>query len=1046
MSDVSIDPNTPNTMYAASGNVQYGVKGSGIYKSTDAGLTWSTLSATLPSPTNTNFDIVARVVVSKNNSQRLYAATNAGILRSTNGGTSWSAVFTGHFCHDLDIRTDVATDYLVAGCGAGSDSQIVVNTDAAGTGAWNVRYSDPVDAGANTSMNIQIAIAPSQQSTMYASLVNSSTEGTLSFRRSLDGGSTWTVMSTTNTLGYCGSNNMFGTGGFGFIFNAIAVDPTDPLRVWIGGTLLFRSDDGGATWGKVAHTNQFTHPSTYTHVDYSSIVFHPQYNGTTNKIAFVTNDGGIFKTSDARAATDTKGLCRDDDNYVGQVPWATLNNTYASNQFVFGAVYSDGTGYFGGTWDNGTLWGNNSVGVNGWFSRWMNGDGGFVAVDPKDSQIQFTFGPIVGHGKIVKTTNEGLNWNDVTQGNTSGLGFAGERDADNDTPFVVDPTSCSGSSCGRWWTAGLAPWRSADGVAFTQAGAQLTAGSRIGAVGACPTNPNRVLAGTDVGDIMLTNIATNSTSSTVWTQPTRPRNGYVSSIVFDPAKQNVVYAAYSSYNGGSDIGHFFKSTDGGAHWSLSDGSGSTGLPDAPIHQIVVNPFNTSRIYVGTEIGIFISDDGGATWAAETGIGHVIVTRLVYIKATSELFAFTWGRGLRKVPDPNPNATSYVEATPAAAAVTASSNDGNVPGNTVDNNLTTRWAASGDGQWLKFDLGTNRTVGHVSIGIYSGNGRHNVFDLQVSTDNTNWTTVWSGASSGTTTAQEVYDFPDVTARYVRYFGHGNVSNAGVTSPWNSVTEVDIFAAPQGTMAPPPPTGLVATAGDGQVMLSWNASSGATSYNVKRGTTSGGPYNTVVGSPTTTRFVDTTATNGTTFFYVVTATNGTEGGPSAQASAQPSASTCKTATGGATGAGAWINTSFPSQTGTFTAEYDGTPSTVFDSSITMSKGAQTTFTGFATLTRFNTSGNIDARNGGAYAANVTLPYSGGSKYHFRLVVNVSAHTYSIFVTPPGGSEQTIGTGFAFRTEQNTVTSLDNWGVEVNKVGTTLTDKVCNFWVHP
>jgi hypothetical protein len=114
--------------------------------------------------------------------------------------------------------------------------------------------------------------------------------------------------------------------------------------------------------------------------------------------------------------------------------------------------------------------------------------------------------------------------------------------------------------------------------------------------------------------------------------------------------------------------------------------------------------------------------------------------------------------------------------------------------------------------------------------------------------------------------------------------------------------------------------------------------------------------------------------------------------------------------------------------------------------MSKGAQTTFTGFATLTRFNTSGNIDARNGGAYAANVTLPYSGGSKYHFRLAVNVPAHTYSIFVTPPGGSEQTIGTGFAFRTEQNTVTSLDNWGVEVNKVGTTLTDKVCNFWVHP
>jgi len=109
--------------------------------------------------------------------------------------------------------------------------------------------------------------------------------------------------------------------------------------------------------------------------------------------------------------------------------------------------------------------------------------------------------------------------------------------------------------------------------------------------------------------------------------------------------------------------------------------------------------------------------------------------------------------------------------------------------------------------------------------------------------------------------------------------------------------------------------------------------------------------------------------------------------------------------------------------------------------LSQGVQTTYTGFATLARFNSSSDIDARNGGAYAAASVIPYSGGSTYHFRLVINVTAHTYSIFVTPPGGAELTVGSNFAFRTEQNTVTSLDHFGVSA----ATGSNTVCNFSVQ-
>src|SRR5207245_10221200 len=94
---------------------------------------------------------------------------------------------------------------------------------------------------------------------------------------------------------------------------------------------------------------------------------------------------------------------------------------------------------------------------------------------------------------------------------------------------------------------------------------------------------------------------------------------------------------------------------------------------------------------------------------------------------------------------------------------------------------------------------------------------------------------------------------------------------------------------GSNPPAPPTNVTATAGNAQVTLGWSASSGATGYNVKRSTVSGGPY-TTVNSPTTTGYTDSGLTNGTTYYYVVTAVNaGGESANSSQVSATPTAGT-------------------------------------------------------------------------------------------------------------------------------------------------------------
>jgi hypothetical protein len=118
---------------------------------------------------------------------------------------------------------------------------------------------------------------------------------------------------------------------------------------------------------------------------------------------------------------------------------------------------------------------------------------------------------------------------------------------------------------------------------------------------------------------------------------------------------------------------------------------------------------------------------------------------------------------------------------------------------------------------------------------------------------------------------------------------------------------------------------------------------------------------------------------------------------------------------------------SQSGTFTATFDASPSlSPSNAVIALSKGTQTAYTGLACIARFNTSADIDAYNGTTYQAAAVIPFSANFTYHFRMVVNVPANTYSVYVTPPSSSELLVGLNYKFRTA---VTSLDTWTIDVN-----------------
>lgn len=119
------------------------------------------------------------------------------------------------------------------------------------------------------------------------------------------------------------------------------------------------------------------------------------------------------------------------------------------------------------------------------------------------------------------------------------------------------------------------------------------------------------------------------------------------------------------------------------------------------------------------------------------------------------------------------------------AVAASGDDGNVPANTLDRDLSTRWSDEGDGVWIRYDLGAARTVGAVGLAWHRGDTRRHDFRIQTSSDGTAWTTRFSGSSSGATLQPEIYDIPDTSARYVRVVGYGNTGN-----DWTSIAETTI----------------------------------------------------------------------------------------------------------------------------------------------------------------------------------------------------------------------------------------------------------------
>lgn len=650
VNSLAFDPADSRVIYAGTGEGYFRedirgtalpLRGNGIFVSRDAGATWTQLAST----TGDDFYWVNDLAVSTHDSNRLYAATRNGVFRSSDAGATWTRVLattvTGG-CLDLAFRGDTANDYLFAACGTLDQSTVYRTTNGEGSGAWTSVLSQP-GMGRTT-----LAIAPSNPAIVYALAAQNGGSydmGLFAVFRSSSSGDpgSWAIQTRpgaaqdvigplllTNVLSAvtdndCGGINTTNATQMGWHCNVIAVDPADPNRVWAGGVDLFRSDDAGKTWGVASYWWTAQEVPSFVHADQHVIAFHPGYNGTTNQSMLFTNDGGVFRTDNARAdvAIGLKNACLP---IRSKVEFRSLNHEYGTAQFYHGAAFPDGRAFLGGAQDNGTVIGGEGA-VNAWEPA-TGGDGGYVAVDQSDPSLVYSEAQ---NARLFRSFNGGGSFVFVGAPLNDTFIFI--------SPFALDPNRRET----LWLGGGRRLWRNRFGPeGYVASSTSLPSGTNISALAVARGGSGHLLFGTTTGTIHRGDTLDLPASTTVWPSAA-PRNGWVSSISFDPASSQIAYATYAGFGGV----HVWKSIDGGASWSPLDGTGEGALPDLPAHAIASYG---GTLYLGTDLGIFVSTDDGGTWAAERNFPRVI-TEALFVSNTSHgpaLFAFTHGRGAWRI--------------------------------------------------------------------------------------------------------------------------------------------------------------------------------------------------------------------------------------------------------------------------------------------------------------------------------------------------------------------------------------------------------------
>ncbi len=621
------DPVNPGTGYVGTGE-GFGTststsRGFGIWKTTDSGKTWNQLSST-----QGYFYVLDIEVRNENGTGVVYAAVNAnfyqgvthglnnyGLFRSTNGGSTWTNVIS---------NAPNGQKFAVADIEIASDNRIWIGTrsnpySGSDRGAGRVMYSDNGTTWTtsythtNKTGRVEVAIAPGKPRTVYAMIEHNQTvDGiVVTYNR----GANWTSRTEPDDADNGIPNTDFSRGQAWYDL-ILAVDPNDSMVVYAGAINLFRSANGGASWTQIskwannANMNNLNCP--YVHADQHAFVFKPGSSST----CIIGNDGGVFYSSNIASAVNSSTAIveRTLDYSTVQYYWGDMAQTTGSNLMVAGAQ-DNGTHRF-------TTTGKNAVG------GLTGGDGAYCFISQSNSNKQITS---YVYNQYYYTLD---NWNTPS---------AFQLINDGATGRFINPAEWDDNGSGLFSAKGNGTLyrrtlTSSPGTlqTITFGGSNYASAIKAYKLG---TGKTRLWVGNEAGKLYVTDDAWATTP--VFTDKSSGINaGYISDI---NALRGGDTLALTLSNYG--LRNVYISLNGGTTWTQKEGN----LPDIPVWSILLNPNKTGEAILGTEAGIYGTDNIFATspvWTAYTaGIGFVKMRNLRYRASDKMLMAVTHGRGV-----------------------------------------------------------------------------------------------------------------------------------------------------------------------------------------------------------------------------------------------------------------------------------------------------------------------------------------------------------------------------------------------------------------
>lgn len=599
---LAINPVSPNIIYCGTGesnSLRSYYPGTGIYKSTNSGINWTYIGLQ-------NTYAIGNVVINPQNPNEIYVAAlgslrhnnpERGIYKSTNAGNTWTqSLYIADSVGAIDVVIDPANpskvfaamwertrreNYIKYG---GPKSALYVSTNSGQN--WSV-VNGGFPSNTSTLGRISLDISLSNPQIIYALLANTS-GNTMGVYKTTDGGTSWTNVNSSAA----GSSN------YAWFNRICKVNPTNPNQVFCGGLYMEVSSNGGTSFPTVFSS---------IHVDHHAVCFAPS---NTNYIV-IGNDGGIDYSTNGGAGFSSSPSLPVTQFYAGDVSYQNPNVL------------------LGGAQDNSCVMTTGSVTT---WNTVTSGDGFYCLIDYQNQQYMYASSQ---NGGLVRSTNGGSSFMSAT----SGLDLAYTNWS---TPMILDKNDPSILYCGTYkvhksvnraasWTA----------ISPDLAKGHVVNLGTITTVDVSKSNPNVIYAGTDDANVWVT---TNGGTNWSLINSGLP-NRWVTRVTIHKDSANVCYVTLSGYKIDSTGAHIYRTSNYGANWTAINGN----LPNAPINDVLIDPFTPNKLYIGTDYGVMVTTNLGQSWTI-MGDGlpsNVPVHDLTIHSPSGQIFAWTHGRSTFK---------------------------------------------------------------------------------------------------------------------------------------------------------------------------------------------------------------------------------------------------------------------------------------------------------------------------------------------------------------------------------------------------------------